>query len=246
MSPSIPRIFFLLLLTACGTTLKPPPLPDGDSRHPINTSARINEYLDQNASSAPGVRPPQDERIAALEAHIAALHVLLAPPLDADQQTADGDTNGQGFVQTSPVILGLAPNEAIHFRSRSITFSIPFGVGDAGFAPSAPLRKLLLHAAAESPRIEVRGRTDADAFTPADRTVALRRAGAARAFLISHGIPMARIHATALARGAHIADNTTASGKARNRRVDIEVMDIDPTSHSIEVQTTEGEQHERD
>jgi outer membrane protein OmpA-like peptidoglycan-associated protein len=246
MPPFLRWIFIPVLLTACGATLKPPPLPDGKLRHPINTSSRISEYREQQVSEVEKTRSPQDERIAALEAHIAALHVLLAPPPESTQHSSDGNTGSQAVVQNPPVVDGLAPLEAIQLRPRSIAFSVPFGVGDAGFEPSAPLRDLLLRAAADSPRIEVRGRTDAEGYTPSDGVLALRRSAAARAFLASHGIELARIHATALASGGHAADNSTAAGKARNRRVDIEVMDIDPMVHKMEVQPVGGEQHEPD
>lgn len=246
MNPSLRWIVFPLLLTACGTPHKPPPLPDGSTRHAINTPARINEYRDQQGNGVARMPTPHDERIAELEAQIAALHTALAQPLKASEHTGDGDTRSRATVQAAAFADDLASNEAVQLRPRSILFSIPFTVGDADFTPSMPLRGLLLRAAEASPRIEVRGRTDAETFTPAERALALRRAAVARDFLASHGIAAARLHATALASGDHTADNSTAAGKARNRRVDIEVMDIDPMAHAIEVPTVEGEQHEPD
>ena len=54
--------------------------------------------------------------------------------------------------------------------------------------------------------------------------LSLRRAQAVKAFLVSKGIPAARIFAEGKGEHDPVTDNRTREGRAKNRRVDIEVV----------------------
>jgi OOP family OmpA-OmpF porin len=63
--------------------------------------------------------------------------------------------------------------------------------------------------------------TGSDAY---NHKLSLRRAQAVKAFLVSKGIPAARIFAEGKGEHDPITDNRTREGRAKNRRVDIEVV----------------------
>jgi outer membrane protein OmpA-like peptidoglycan-associated protein len=69
--------------------------------------------------------------------------------------------------------------------------------------------------------VVVQGHTDAQGSEEHNQALSERRAGAVRNFLVGRGIDAARIVAVGYGEGEPIADNTTAAGRERNRRVDI-------------------------
>ncbi len=74
-------------------------------------------------------------------------------------------------------------------------------------------------------RVEVRGHTDALGTAEANRALSQRRAMAVRDALIQIGIAPMRISAVGYGEDYPIADNTTAEGRARNRRVELHRID---------------------
>ena len=84
----------------------------------------------------------------------------------------------------------------------------------------------MLHAAAAGKKIIIRGRTDSALPNPVDQRIALGRAASARHYLIENGIPRDKIAVFYRSAGGFAVDNTTAEGKARNRRVEVEVQGI--------------------
>ena len=70
--------------------------------------------------------------------------------------------------------------------------------------------------------ISVRGRTDGPA-TSGDELVAIRRALAAKDWLIDNGVSPQLIAVNYVSAGDYVAGNKTSAGRALNRRVDIEV-----------------------
>jgi flagellar motor protein MotB len=250
MKPVLRWIFLSLLLAACSAPSMPelPELPDGRNRRQVNTSERIDVYREQLArNAAPKTQAPADQRHSdARQPQVATTPGAKTALSDTTHAPTGAPASQPGGTMhlAWPPPEGLAVNEAVQFHPRSMLFSVPCAFGDAGFTPSDTLRQLLLDVASHSPRIEVRGRTDADAFNNIDHALALRRAQQARHFLIRHGIAANRIHASALAYGGHAADNGTEDGRAQNRRIDIEVMDIDPLVHRATIPRPEGERHE--
>jgi OOP family OmpA-OmpF porin len=70
--------------------------------------------------------------------------------------------------------------------------------------------------------IEVRGHTDAQGATEANRDLSQRRAIAVREVLIQMGVPSTHITAVGFGEDQPIADNATAEGRAKNRRVELQ------------------------
>jgi outer membrane protein OmpA-like peptidoglycan-associated protein len=71
--------------------------------------------------------------------------------------------------------------------------------------------------------ILVEGHTDSVGRAADNDTLSLKRAESVRTHLVSQGIPSDKIRATGLGSSRSIADNSTADGRANNRRVEIVV-----------------------
>jgi outer membrane protein OmpA-like peptidoglycan-associated protein len=107
------------------------------------------------------------------------------------------------------------------------SWSINFQTGSAEFDPTATaaleplLRDLLV---AGSTAVEVHGHTDAAGNADANRTLSESRAFAVKQWLEQHApsnFPEGRIRVFAHGSENPIAPNSTAEGRARNRRVEI-------------------------
>ncbi len=68
------------------------------------------------------------------------------------------------------------------------------------------------------------GHTDWTGSDAYNMKLSMRRAKAVKAFLVSKGIPEARVFVEGKGEGQPTADNRTKDGRAKNRRVDIEVV----------------------
>ena len=116
-------------------------------------------------------------------------------------------------------------------RAQSVVFRLSHGIAKTEYKPSADFEAELLKAAHKAKHIEIRGRTDAEFDNPIDRDIAMQRALRARKFLVSNGIEPSKIRWYYMTYGGHVADNKTPEGKNRNRRVEIETMDMDTTAY---------------
>ena len=73
-------------------------------------------------------------------------------------------------------------------------------------------------------RIEIQGHTDDEGDPLLNEALSLRRAEAVRQYLIQAGVPAQRLRAAGFGGARPIADNRTAAGKAKNRRVEVRVL----------------------
>jgi OmpA-OmpF porin, OOP family len=68
------------------------------------------------------------------------------------------------------------------------------------------------------------GHTDSDGSDAANQKLSVARAEAVKAHLVSKGIEKNRIYTEGKGEKQPVADNKTKEGKAKNRRVEIEVV----------------------
>ncbi len=90
--------------------------------------------------------------------------------------------------------------------------------------PSAlPALRRLLAALQSAPalNVDIEGHTDADGDDGYNQNLSDRRAAAVVAWLVDNGIDAARLGAVGKGESAPVASNTTADGKALNRRVEV-------------------------
>ena len=68
------------------------------------------------------------------------------------------------------------------------------------------------------------GHTDSVGGDAYNQKLSVRRAEAVKAYLVSKGIEANRVYTEGKGKKQPVADNKTAEGKAKNRRVEIEVV----------------------
>jgi OOP family OmpA-OmpF porin len=68
------------------------------------------------------------------------------------------------------------------------------------------------------------GHTDNVGDVAANQKLSVRRADAVKSFLVGKGVEKNRIYTEGKGEGSPIADNKTADGRAKNRRVEVEVV----------------------
>jgi OOP family OmpA-OmpF porin len=72
------------------------------------------------------------------------------------------------------------------------------------------------------------GHTDSVGSDSYNQALSVRRAEAVKAYLISKGIEKNRVYTEGKGEKQPVADNKTAEGRAKNRRVEIEVVGTRP------------------
>ncbi|MEX8194293.1 outer membrane protein OmpA [Comamonas guangdongensis] len=68
------------------------------------------------------------------------------------------------------------------------------------------------------------GHTDSIGSVAYNQKLSVRRAEAVKAYLVSKGIEKSRVYTEGKGKSQPVADNKTAAGRAKNRRVEIEVV----------------------
>lgn len=107
----------------------------------------------------------------------------------------------------------------------SQTVTVYFDFNSTTFRPSPiQMDRLRQLVANDFARIEVRGRTDNKNPAAGDAHVARGRAEAARDWLIGQGVKAQVVSINYVSAGDYASNNRISSGRAMNRRVDIEVF----------------------
>ncbi len=72
--------------------------------------------------------------------------------------------------------------------------------------------------------MQINGYTDSTGSFQTNQSLSEERAGSVARYFMNQGVPASRIRATGYGPRDPIADNSTASGRAQNRRVEIELL----------------------
>ena len=129
-----------------------------------------------------------------------------------------------------PRVIELSEREQVELHRHSIIFRVSERTGRSEFRPSRPLQSNLKQIMKRGPCLQIRGYTDGDKDQWIERETAKQRAYKARAYLIAQGYAPNHIEITIVPIGEHVADNATKKGRAKNRRVEIEVKEQNPAS----------------
>lgn len=223
-----------ITLGACSTPPKPA-VPDGSSRASVNSQDTINAYNARTAeeTASRDERTVLSRQVDSLNKQVAELKtylVLLQMERESNRPKERAAAHPPLSKKTTQPPLHPRNGESLEVRDRSVIFRVTHPFGKTEFAPSLELQEKLLKGAREAKRIDIRGRTDAAYDNPGDRQIALQRALHARRFLIANGVSPDKIRAFSLAANDYLTDNTTIEGRAKNRRVEIEMTDIDASA----------------
>lgn len=135
--------------------------------------------------------------------------------LDADKRAADAQA-------------ALAKLAAVKEEERGLVItlsgSVLFASGKSALLPAAQNRlnqvcDALL--ATKERRLTVEGHTDSQGSSSSNQVLSQQRADAVRSYIISRGYPGDLIRAQGIGEDRPVTENTTAEGRANNRRVEI-------------------------
>lgn len=189
---------WLLLLASCTSPPKPPTV-DESKKRPVNSAMAIDWQTCKSDLKNTQLLATESRRNA--EATAAALANMAA----RQQLLAATQAPAAPAIKANTVV-------TVRFDFGSTSVAIPHDVSAA-----------LVEEAKASPLVLLRGRTDGTSDTSAESRIARERAAAVRDHLVAAGVDSARIRTTYQPVGDHVADNTSASGRNLNRRVEIEV-----------------------
>jgi OOP family OmpA-OmpF porin len=113
--------------------------------------------------------------------------------------------------------------------AEKVTFAADgfFDVGRAVLKPQAQAKIADLAEKVKGMALEVIivvGHTDSTGNAAANQRLSVQRAEAVKAFLVKQGIERNRVYTEGKGASQPVADNRTAEGRSKNRRVEIEVV----------------------
>jgi outer membrane protein OmpA-like peptidoglycan-associated protein len=193
---------WLLLLGSCGSPPKPPTVDESQKR-PVNSAMAVELQVCKNDLQNTRILATESGRTA--ESATATLQQLAA------RQQAIAALQAR---TSAPPANGV--------------FTVRFDFGSTKVALPAQLSAALVEEARAAPLVVLKGRTDGTSDSPAESRIARERAAAVRDYLVGAGVDASRIRATYQPAGDHAADNNAPSGRALNRRVEVEVYRVAP------------------
>ena len=218
----------LLLLTSCSSPPKPPSVDEANKR-PANVAMAVD--LQACKSELHNTRIVATEWTRQAEAAAAALERAAA-----HQQVMDAV---RAVLTSAATTQNAALNAAQNPTQANSIFTLQFGFNSTRVAVPADSGAALVAAARNAPLVLLRGRTDGSTDTGAASRIARQRAIAVRDYLVAAGIDPSRIRTTHQATGDHVADNSNATTKGMNRRVEIEVYRALPVAmNATQIATT--------
>ncbi len=198
--------------------VEPPSVPVGETKPTPDASDDV-----ERVRTAVPLRRPTDRIV-----QLASVTGLPTPPSEAVPLALVREEAATAY--RAPLLVNLGEREQLEVHSSTVIFRVSEGKGLSEFLPSAGMKSYLTKAIMLGQCIQVRGYTDGDEDVWFERHTARQRAEKARAYLIENGFSPLNIDVKVFPIGEHIADNATGEGRAKNRRVEIEVMDINPAS----------------
>jgi outer membrane protein OmpA-like peptidoglycan-associated protein len=130
-------------------------------------------------------------------------------------------------------------------RGTVITMSggVLFKTGKADLLPEAQdqLTKVASYLKNSERPVTIEGYTDSHGSAKKNQALSEQRAQAVSDFLTSQGVPADRVHVVGKGESSPVASNTTASGRAQNRRVEIVLQQAPATAGSPPPATQSGQ-----
>lgn len=200
-----PFLLSLTLLASCSSPPKPPTV-DESRRRPANAATAVELQVCKSEL--------QNTRLLATEAGRLA-------------ETAAATLANTAATQQA--LASLPPLNEKKPRGNSV-YSVRFEFGSSQVDVPADLAKALTDEAKGAPLVMLRGRTDGSSDSAAETRIARERATAVRDYLVAAGVDPSIIRTTYQPSGDHAADNSGTTGRALNRRVEIEIYQALPVA----------------
>jgi outer membrane protein OmpA-like peptidoglycan-associated protein len=213
------------LLGSCSSPPKPPTV-DESRKRPANSAAAVN--LQRCESELHNTRIVANEiRREAAAASAVAARLVAQQAMVARTASASASASAASAASSAPAVAVAVPlrasPEVAAPAAHNIVYAIFFDYGSTEVSmPDADGERLIADAR-NAPLVMLRGRTDGSTESPGETRVARGRVSAVRAYLLQAGVDDWRIRSTWQPTGDFIADNTSPEGRARNRRVEIEI-----------------------
>lgn len=193
-----PFMLTLMMLASCTSPPKPPTV-DESLKRPVNAAAAVELQVCRHEL--------QNTRLIATEA----------------ARVAEGNaTTLSSLAVRQQALADLQQEHDTRARANTV-FTIRFGFGSTRIDIAPDAAKALIDEARAAPLVALRGRTDGMTDAPAESRIARERAIAVRDFLVAAGVDPTHIRPTYQPAGDHVADNEGATGRALNRRVEVEI-----------------------
>ncbi|WP_177282354.1 OmpA family protein [Devosia enhydra] len=204
-------------------------VPESQIAVPEAASPPEPAATEAEAAATDPVDPPEAETVAAEDRAEPEAPVTTAPVEAPSPQLALAPTTGVDAQETPSVdgaallaqcqaeVDALASRNAILFRSGS----------DALTDESLPVIDELAGYIAHCPGaiVHVEGHTDADGADDLNLALSVARAEAVVFALMDRGVALDRLYALGYGESLPIADNDTAAGKQRNRRIEFKILE---------------------
>jgi outer membrane protein OmpA-like peptidoglycan-associated protein len=122
----------------------------------------------------------------------------------------------------------LAAKEEARGTIITLSGSVLFRSNDSAILPAAlpRLDQVAEALVAKGQRVTVEGYTDSRGSQSTNMTLSQRRADSVRSYLVTRGVVAEKIEARGMGPDRPIADNTSAEGRANNRRVEIVIAKV--------------------
>jgi OOP family OmpA-OmpF porin len=166
---------------------------------------------------------PADATVVGCDGFLAKEPAVVAPTQQAPAPAAMPPAAAPAKPAAAAAPVATAPT------SEKVTFETDafFAFDKAVLQPAGKAKLEDLVSKLQGTDIEVviaTGHTDATGSDAYNQKLSVRRAEAVKAFLVSKGLPADRVFAEGKGEKQPVASNKTKEGRAKNRRVDIEVV----------------------
>jgi OOP family OmpA-OmpF porin len=163
-----------------------------------------------------------DDMLKPAPAPVPAPKANAAEPAPAPASPAPAAASAQEASAPVPVVAAAPTSEKVTFEADTFFDFDKFALKPAGKAKLEDLVSKLIGTDIEV--VVATGHTDSVGSDAYNQKLSMRRANAVKAFLVSKGIPADRIFTEGKGESKPVASNKTSDGRAKNRRVDVEVV----------------------
>ena len=201
MRATLPILAVLVAISSCSSPPKPPAV-DESRRRPVNAAAAVELQVCKSDLQNTRIHANETTRLA---------------------ETASATATRLALQQQA---MSMRPPPEVEMANA--VYTVLFGFGSSQVTVSAADAGALLVHARSASLVMLRARTDGQVEAPAESRIARERALAVRAYLVQSGVDPTRIRMTWQPVGDNVSDNGTPSGRAFNRRVEIELYRFAP------------------